>query len=145
MMPYGPGRWCYDCNFSHKPEDCGSKPSNYCEACQKYCSTLTAHTCIPVLKDVDPNWEPGKPLFLRPKGASMYQIYLVIKEDMKDEIGSMLVQGFDSLSEAAEQMLVNFERLQDANELSNQIDKQLKDLLEITDEEWEKFVEDLFN
>ena len=75
----------------------------------------------------------------------MYQICLVIKEDMKDEIGSMLVQGFDSLSEAAEQMLVNFERLQDANELSNQIDKQLKDLLEITDEEWEKFVEDLFN
>ena len=75
----------------------------------------------------------------------MYQICLVIKEDMKDEIGSMLVQGFDSLSEAAEQMLVNFERLQDANELSNQIDKQLKDLLEITDEEWEKCVEDLFN
>jgi len=75
----------------------------------------------------------------------MYQICLVIKEDMKDEIGSMLVQGFDSLSEAAEQMLVDFERLQDANELSNQIDKQLKDLLEITDEEWEKFVEDLFN
>ena len=53
----------------------------------------------------------------------MYQICLVIKEDMKDEIGGMLVRGFDSLSDAAEQMLIDFERLNDADELSAKVDK----------------------
>ncbi len=27
-MPYGPGHWCYDCNFDHTPDDCGSNPAN---------------------------------------------------------------------------------------------------------------------
>jgi hypothetical protein len=29
MMPYGPGKWCYDCNFGHTPDECGSNPANY--------------------------------------------------------------------------------------------------------------------
>ena len=60
----------------------------------------------------------------------MFQIYLVIKENMKDEIGSMLVRGFDSLSEAAEQMLVDFERLNDANEISAKVDQLLEACLD---------------
>ena len=27
-MTYGPGHWCYDCGFSHTPEECGSNPAN---------------------------------------------------------------------------------------------------------------------
>ena len=59
------------------------------------------------------------------KGASMYQIYLVIKEDMKDEIGSMLISGHANLSSAAEQYFIDFQRLRDANEISAKVDRLL--------------------
>ena len=26
-MSYGSGKWCYDCNFSHDPDECGSNPA----------------------------------------------------------------------------------------------------------------------
>ncbi len=63
----------------------------------------------------------------------MYQICLVIKEDMKDEIGSMLISGHDELSEAAEQCLVDFQRLNDANEISARVDKTFLGLTDAAD------------
>ena len=83
---YGRGKWCYDCNFGHTPDECGSKPN---------------------------------------KEDPMYQICLVIKENLREEVSSMLVSGHESLDEAAEQILIDFERLQDANELSAKVDEML--------------------
>lgn len=68
----------------------------------------------------------------------MYQICLVIKEDLRTEVSSMLVSGHESLDEAAEQILVDFERLQDADELSQRIDITLKNWLSLTVEEMER-------
>lgn len=59
----------------------------------------------------------------------MYQICLVIKEDLRDEVSSMLVSGHESLEDAAEKMLVDFERLQNANEISAKVDKFFEDIL----------------
>lgn len=104
---YGRGKWCYDCNFDHTPDRCMSNPAN-AEEWENHPQRL----------------EDGKPR--KPKGANMYQIYLVIKEDLRTEVSSVLVSGHESLSEAAEQVLVDFERLQDANEISASLDVLLK-------------------
>ena len=58
----------------------------------------------------------------------MYQIYLVIKENMDEEQSSMLISGHESLAEAAEQCLIDFARLNDANELSLKVDNLLLEL-----------------
>ena len=55
----------------------------------------------------------------------MYQIGLVIKKDRRNEVGSILVSEHKSLSEATEQMMIDFERLQDANEISAKVDELL--------------------
>lgn len=68
----------------------------------------------------------------------MYQICLVIKEDLRDEVSSMLVSGHESLSEAVEQILIDFGRLQDADEISARVDKTLEEWLELSVEEMEK-------
>ena len=60
----------------------------------------------------------------------MYQIYLVIKENMDEEQSSMLISGHESLAAAAEQCLIDFTRLTDANELSNKVDNLLLKLQE---------------
>lgn len=99
---YGRGKWCYDCNFGHTPDECRSRPANKSP---------------------------------RPEGASMYTICLVIKkEDVRDEVCSMSVRGFDSLSDAAEQMIIDFHRLNDANEISAKVDKLILALQEASDE-----------
>ena len=58
----------------------------------------------------------------------MYQICLVIKKDLQTEVSSMGVSGHESLDEAAEQILIDFERLNDANEVSAKVDKLLLEL-----------------
>ena len=52
---------------------------------------------------------------------------------MKDEVSSMLVSGHDELNSAAEQCLVDFQRLTDANEISARVDKSLLGLTEAAD------------
>ena len=70
----------------------------------------------------------------------MYQICLVIKENLQTEVSSMLVSGHESLDEAAEQVLVDFERLNDANELSNKVDQMIKNLQGLTADEMEEIM-----
>ncbi len=62
----------------------------------------------------------------------MYQICLVIKEDLNEEWASMLISGHETISEAAEQILIDFERLQNANEVSAEVDNWLASLNDLT-------------
>ena len=62
----------------------------------------------------------------------MYQICLVIKEDLRTEVSSMLISGHESLSEAAEQILVDFGRLNDANEVSAALDVLLESCMDMS-------------
>ena len=145
-MPYGPGHWCYDCGFSHTADRCMSNPAN-AEEWENHPqrlvdgkprkpkeiitgNVLPADITAQLERMSSMSYDPFINLCATEGSSSMYQIYLVIKENMKDEVSSMLISGHDDLNSAAEQCLVDFQRLQDANEMSARVDKCFVGLME---------------